>query len=113
MCFLGHLYSQHQQPEKAKECYARAMGYSDRVRDPYWGLLAYTDPKSKDAYDLAEKASSIERSIYFDSNPGLYNEESNNKLQGLMQQWKQLNSDALGRPQITIDPRELVPPVRF
>lgn len=113
MCFLGHLYSQHQQPEKSHEYYKRAMSYSDRVRDPYWGCLTYTDPKSREAYDLAEKAFSIERSIYFDSNPGLYNEESNNKLQGLMQQWKRLNSDPLGRPTIQIHPRELVPPVRF
>lgn len=113
MCFLGHLFSQHQQPEKAHEYYKRAMGYSDKVRDPYWGCLTYTDPKTQEAYDLAEKAFSIERSIYFDSNPGLYNEESNNKLQGLMQQWKKLNNDPLGRPQIKIDPRELVPPVRF
>jgi len=112
MCFVGQLYAQHDQKEKAFEYYKKAMQHSDKVRDPYWGLLGFMNPQSKEAWELAKKALSIERSIYFDSNPHLYNEENTNKLRNLIHNYEVNHNDSLGR-KMRIDPRQLVPPVRY
>jgi tetratricopeptide (TPR) repeat protein len=115
LCFIANLYSQKGNNEMAHNYFKKAMEQSDRVRDPYWGLLAFTDPKSPDALELATKALEIDKSIYFDSNPNLYSDDSKKKLVGLVNQHRANQNDSLGRPQlpIQIHPRELVPPVRF
>lgn len=111
-CFMGHIYSQKGSPEKAIEYYQKALQKSDRVRDPYWGLLAYMKPDSPEAVELAKKALSIQKSIYFDSNPHLYDESNTQKIQALIQRHELSTPDAMGRVS-NIDPRQLVPPVRF
>ena len=112
-CFAGHLFSQQGNAQKAVEYYQRALQKSDRVRDPFWGLLAYVQPNSQQAFELAQKALSIEKSIYFDSNPHLYNQESTNKLKAVVQKFKLSTPDAMGRMASPINTRDLVPPVRY
>ena len=109
LCFAGQLLAENDRKEEAFEYFKKAINISDKVRDPFWGLLSMMPPDSKDAYELCKKALEIKQSIYFDSNPHLYNDENTAKLQKVIQQHEQKMTDPLGRP---MQPkRETVPAI--